>query len=94
MSNVVNLRDVSESIKRILPSVVDELNPAFLEVEERDGVVVDYIIKKAGEGYTLVIDDRDLTPELVTLQFNSGDEMIAYFEAGKRKPMILDSVEN
>ena len=60
----------------------------------RDGIVVDYIINKAGEGYVLVVDDRDLTPELITLEFESGDAMVAYFEDGKRKPMVLDSVEN
>ena len=77
-----------------LPTIENEFDPLELEVEERDGIVVDYIINKAGNGYVLVIDDRDLTPELVTLEFESGDAIIAYFEKGQRKPMVLDSVEN
>ncbi|WP_347361797.1 hypothetical protein [Vibrio vulnificus] len=95
MSNgVIQLSDVSGALKQQLPSIENEFDPLELEVEEREGIVVDYIINKAGEGYVLVIDDRDLTPELVTLEFDSSDAMVEYFEKGQRQPMILDSVEN
>lgn len=90
----IPLANVSEVLKQHLPKIANEFDPLELEVEERDGIVVDYIINKAGEGYVLVIDDRDLTPELITLEFETGDAMVAYFEGGKRKPMVLDSVEN
>ncbi|HIF5641700.1 TPA: hypothetical protein ACX3DU_004161 [Vibrio parahaemolyticus] len=90
----IPLASVSEVLKQQLSKIANEFDPLELEVEERDGIVVDYIINKAGDGYVLVIDDRDLTPELITLEFESGDAMVAYFEDGKRKPMVLDSVEN
>ncbi|MFW1197835.1 hypothetical protein ACEWA0_23715 [Vibrio parahaemolyticus] len=92
--SIVQLSNVFGALKEKLPTIENEFDPLELEVEERDGIVVDYIINKAGEGYVLVIDDRDLTPELITLEFESGDAMVAYFEDGKRKPMVLDSVEN
>ncbi|EJG0621785.1 hypothetical protein [Vibrio parahaemolyticus] len=92
--SIVQLSSVFGVLKEKLPTIENEFDPLELEVEERDGIVVDYIINKAGEGYVLVIDDRDLTPELITLEFESGDAMVAYFEDGKRKPMVLDSVEN
>lgn len=92
--NTIQLANVSVALKKQLPSIENEFDPLELEVEERDGIVVDYIINKAGNGYVLVIDDRDLTPELVTLEFESGDAIIAYFEKSQRKPMVLDSVEN
>ncbi|HGZ6705692.1 hypothetical protein V3P89_21050 [Vibrio parahaemolyticus] len=92
--SIVQLSSVFGVLKEKLPTIENEFDPLELEVEERDGIVVDYIINKAGEGYVLVIDDRDLTPELITLEFESGDAMVAYFEGGKRKPMVLDSVEN
>jgi len=91
---IVQLSSVFGVLKEKLPTIENEFDPLELEVEERDGIVVDYIINKAGDGYVLVIDDRDLTPELITLEFESGDAMVAYFEDGKRKPMVLDSVEN
>lgn len=92
--SIVQLSSVFGVLKEKLPTIENEFDPLELEVEERDGIVVDYIINKAGDGYVLVIDDRDLTPELITLEFESGDAMVAYFEDGKRKPMVLDSVEN
>ncbi|HAS6077977.1 hypothetical protein [Vibrio parahaemolyticus] len=92
--SIVQLSNVFGVLKEKLPTIENEFDPLELEVEERDGIVVDYIINKAGNGYVLVIDDRDLTPELVTLEFESGDAIIAYFEKGQRKPMVLDSVEN
>lgn len=92
--SIVQLSSVFGALKEKLPTIENEFDPLELEVEERDGIVVDYIINKAGDGYVLVIDDRDLTPELITLEFESGDAMVAYFEDGKRKPMVLDSVEN
>ncbi|HIF5940433.1 TPA: hypothetical protein ACX3FZ_004438 [Vibrio parahaemolyticus] len=92
--SIVQLSNVFGVLKEKLPTIENEFDPLELEVEERDGIVVDYIINKAGEGYVLVIDDRDLTPELITLEFESGDAMVAYFEGGNRKPMVLDSVEN
>ncbi|AFT97443.1 hypothetical protein CGH11_12870 [Vibrio parahaemolyticus] len=92
--SIVQLSNVFGVLKEKLPKIENEFDPLELEVEERDGIVVDYIINKAGDGYVLVIDDRDLTPELITLEFESGDAMVAYFEDGKRKPMVLDSVEN
>ncbi|PWY32248.1 hypothetical protein [Vibrio vulnificus] len=92
--SIVQLSNVFRVLKEKLPTIENEFDPLELEVEERDGIVVDYIINKAGNGYVLVIDDRDLTPELVTLEFESGDAIIAYFEKGQRKPMVLDSVEN
>ncbi|HHC6562965.1 TPA: hypothetical protein ACN36J_004174 [Vibrio parahaemolyticus] len=92
--SIVQLSCVFGVLKEKLPTIENEFDPLELEVEERDGIVVDYIINKAGEGYVLVIDDRDLTPELITLEFESGDAMVSYFEDGKRKPMVLDSVEN
>lgn len=94
MSNkMIVLDGVASALKEKLPNIKNEFDPLELEVEERDGIVVDYIITKDGEGYVLVIDDRDLTPELITLEFDSGDEMVDYFEKGQRKPMVLDSVE-
>ncbi|EKO3663336.1 hypothetical protein M3929_002643 [Vibrio metschnikovii] len=92
--SIVQLSNVFGVLKEKLPTIENEFDPLELEVEEREGIVVDYIINKAGNGYVLVIDDRDLTPELVTLEFESGDAIIAYFEKGQRKPMVLDSVEN
>ncbi|KOH04507.1 hypothetical protein ACZ98_23270 (plasmid) [Vibrio parahaemolyticus] len=92
--SIVQLSNVFGVLKEKLPTIENEFDPLELEVEERDGIVVDYIINKAGEGYVLVIDDRDLTPELITLEFETGDAMVAYFEKGQRKPMVLDSVEN
>ncbi|HFQ5304548.1 TPA: hypothetical protein ACGVAU_004292 [Vibrio vulnificus] len=92
--SIVRLSNVFGVLKEKLPTIENEFDPLELEVEERDGIIVDYIINKAGDGYVLVIDDRDLTPELITLEFESGDAMVAYFEDGKRKPMVLDSVEN
>ena len=91
---VIALAGVASVLKEKLPTIKNEFDPLGLEVEERDGIVVDYTINRAGDGYVLVIDDRDLTPELITLEFESGDAMVAYFEDGKRKPMVLDSVEN
>ncbi|MDW2094033.1 hypothetical protein R8O05_21105 [Vibrio sp. 1865] len=92
--SIVQLSNVFGVLKEKLPTIENEFDPLELEVEEREGIVVDYIINKAGNGYVLVIDDRDLTPELVTLEFESSDAIIAYFEKGQRKPMVLDSVEN
>ncbi|UTZ35031.1 hypothetical protein HB762_28070 (plasmid) [Vibrio campbellii] len=92
--SIVQLSNVFGVLKEKLPTIENEFAPLELEVEEREGIVVDYIINKVGNGYVLVIDDRDLTPELVTLEFESGDAIIAYFEKGQRKPMVLDSVEN
>lgn len=92
--SIVQLSNVFGVLKEKLPTIENEFDPLELEVEEREGIVVDYIINKAGNGYVLVIDDRDLTPELVTLEFESGDAIVAYFEKGQRKPMVLDSVEN
>ncbi|NAW55418.1 hypothetical protein CAG67_15895 [Vibrio sp. V41_P2S12T139] len=92
--SIVQLSNVFGVLKEKLPTIENEFDPLELEVEECDGIIVDYIINKAGDGYVLVIDDRDLTPELITLEFESGDAMVAYFEDGKRKPMVLDSVEN
>lgn len=91
---IVQLSNVFGVLKEKLSTIENEFDSLELEVEERDGIIVDYIINKAGEGYVLVIDDRDLTPELLTLEFESGDAMVAYFENGKRQPMIFDSVEN
>ncbi|MFI3276541.1 hypothetical protein [Vibrio sp.] len=91
---VIALAGVASVLKEKLSTIKNEFDPLELEVEERDGIVVDYIINKVGDTFVLVIDDRDLTPELITLGFDSGDAMVAYFEKGQRKPMVLDSVEN
>ncbi|EII3125354.1 hypothetical protein [Vibrio parahaemolyticus] len=93
-NQVIALAGVASVLKEKLPTIKNEFDPLELEVEERDGIVVDYIINKVGDAFVLVIDDRDLTPELITLEFDSGDAMVAYFEKGQRKPMVLDSVEN
>ncbi|CCO46715.1 conserved hypothetical protein [Vibrio nigripulchritudo SOn1] len=92
--SIVQLSNVSGVLKEKLPTIENEFDPLELEVEEREGIVVDYIINKAGNGYVLVIDDRDLTPELVTLEFESADNMVQYFASGSRKPMVLDSVDD
>lgn len=93
-NQVIALAGVASVLKEKLPTIKNEFDPLELEVEERDGIVVDYIISKVGDAFVLVIDDRDLTPELITLEFDSGEAMVAYFEEGQRKPMVLDSVEN
>ncbi len=93
-NQVIALAGVASVLKEKLPTIKNEFDPLELEVEEREGIMVDYIINKFGDAFVLVIDDRDLTPELITLEFDSGDAMVAYFEKGQRKPMVLDSVEN
>ncbi|HDY8182570.1 TPA: hypothetical protein RQL23_003956 [Vibrio vulnificus] len=93
---IIKLADVASVLKQRLPELVSGtiFDVLELEVEERSGMVVDYIINKVGTDYVLVIDDRDLTPELTTLEFDSIEAMVAYFERGERKPMVLDSVES
>lgn len=93
---IIKLADVASVLKQRLPELVSGtiFDALELEVEERSGMVVDYIINKVGTDYVLVIDDRDLTPELTTLEFDSIEAMVAYFERGERKPMVLDSVES
>ncbi|EOW9480295.1 hypothetical protein ACOCG1_003366 [Vibrio cholerae] len=93
---IIKLADVASVLKQRLPELVSGtiFDALELEVEERSGMVVDYIINKVGTDYVLVIDDRDLTPELTTLEFDSIEVMVAYFERGERKPMVLDSVES
>ncbi|EKF9218963.1 TPA: hypothetical protein ACMDRZ_003038 [Vibrio cholerae] len=93
---IIKLADVASVLKQRLPELVSGtiFDVLELEVEERSGMVVDYIINKVGTDYVLVIDDRDLTPELTTLEFDSIEAMVTYFERGERKPMVLDSVES
>ncbi|MCG3462049.1 hypothetical protein L7G72_09330 [Xenorhabdus bovienii] len=53
-----------------------------------------YIINKIGDRLVLVIDNRDLTPQLETLVFSSANEMVVYFATDQRKPIVLDAVES
>lgn len=93
----IKLSEVPEQLKQLLAEhkqdgIINE--PIALEVEESDGVIVDYTITKHGSGYDVCFDDRDLTLGLDMQQFASAEELLEYFEQGKREPLILDSVDS
>ena len=94
MKGIIKLNEVANSLENALSQLTDELEPIYLEVEEKAGVVVDYTIMLDGNGYLVTFDDRDLTPGLETVSFNSKDELIGYFAEGQRKGLTLDAVND